>query len=220
MIRRRASTVLVVVVMLLASSTVAYGATSTTEGDSTPGPITHQQIFKKVGAGEELTAAEIAYVKATDLAGLLPDPTHIEEVSTRTRRLDPAELSSLSSDGPPLSALLSGTTCSYTEKSWRQYSYLGAVLYRMHHSWRTCWNGSIVTSVWDRHTWFTETDSVFYDRGSTADWYSGVGTSLATSFTQHHIEYCVVRYGCYYSGYPWIRFYRYGSGHFSWSHGV
>lgn len=218
--RHRAFTIVLVAVTMLASATVAYGATAATEGPSTAGPITHRQIFDKVSAGEELTAAEVAYVKATDLAALLPDPSHVEEVTTQTSSFDPAELPSRLSDGPPVEALLSGTTCSNTEKSWRQYSYLGAVLYRMHHSWRTCWNGSTVTAVWDRHTWFTETDSVFYDRGSTADWYSGVGTGLATSFTQHHIEYCVLVYGCYYSGYPWIRFYRYGSGHFSWSHGV
>jgi hypothetical protein len=75
---------------------------------------------------------------------------------------------------------------------WRHKSFLGLTIYRMHKTWSTCWNGSTVTAIFDRNSWFDETDSIFYDRGISSDWTSGLNTWHATSYRSHHIEYCVL----------------------------
>lgn len=100
----------------------------------------------------------------------------------------------------------------YTKKS-----LLGFTLYRYHQKVGYCTNRGIVTKWRYRYDYVTDADSVIYVREQLVNQKNGAGTSSAWSHMQRHIEYCVVKYGCYANTYPWSKITVRGDGSYSYT---
>jgi hypothetical protein len=76
---------------------------------------------------------------------------------------------------------------------------------------------SLILRYWNyRQDYVTDTDFVVYVRSLVGNNEWGMGTSQAGSFRQRHIEYCIAKYGCYSSNYPWSWSRLNGNGTYSW----
>lgn len=56
-----------------------------------------------------------------------------------------------------------------------------------------------------RYDYLPQAQSIVYWRGQVVNAQAGIGSYSAWSKFQRHIEYCVAKYGCYSSSYPWSK---------------
>ena len=99
-------------------------------------------------------------------------------------------------------------------------SSLGNVIFTWRHYVQFCASSTTVTAWQVRSDYLVAAQSGVYMRSEgSSNWQSGIGTSNATSFRQQHLEYCVVKFGCYHNVYPWSRINIFGNGNFIYSTG-
>lgn len=129
----------------------------------------------------------------------------------------PPTITSGSEDATPLTAnresvVALATAC---KSYWVNYYYksaLGSTIYQWQKYVTACYNGSTVTSIQDRYDWLPQRQTMVNMRERTIDTQSGVNTWTYNSRIERHLEYCVVKYGCYADTYPWAQFKVYGNG--------
>jgi hypothetical protein len=115
---------------------------------------------------------------------------------------------------------IDATKCWYVTVSVRRRSLLGHTLYRWHHHVEWCGSSSTkkVTKWLQRYDNVTSASSIVYVRELTAESHSSTPIyNVATSFRQRHIEYCVVKYGCYTSHYPHSKIWVYWWGGYTYT---
>lgn len=139
------------------------------------------------------TVSDLELVKSQpEVAAQVPDPTRPEQVDATA--------------GPSVAGLTAlSSTCKWYQVSYSKYSLSGSTIYTWAHRLSACYNGSTVTSYYDRYDWLPNQQGIIYVRELTGNSISGVNTTLLTSFMQRHLEYCVAKYGCYANTYPWAR---------------
>ena len=150
------------------------------------------------------TQADLALLRSfPDLAASVPDPSQ------------PVEASVASSDE---TTALSARVCGAWVDVWfRKRSLLGSTIYRWHHKVVYCRSGGRVSSWQSRYDYLTDADSIVQVRGLVANQASGTGGTSAWSHKQRHLEYCVVKYGCYANTYPQSKITVRGDGSYSYS---
>lgn len=146
------------------------------------------------------------------VASQVPDPSVPAEI-TITEGVAPSK-------DAVVSAALANSCGHWVYVDLTKKSSLGNTIFKWRHYVQYCRNGSAVTSWQTRTDYLLEAQSGVYlrDEGSTF-WQTGIGTSKATSFRQRHIEYCIIRYGCYQNLYPWSKIWVYGGGGYGWDSG-
>lgn len=114
-----------------------------------------------------------------------------------------------------------GEQCGQWVDVWFSHSgLLGGTIYKWHHYVGFCTSGGRVTRWENRYDYLTDTDGVIQRRELTANQTNGIGTGSAWSMLQRKLEYCVVRYGCYATVYPWSRITVNGNGTHSYVGGA
>lgn len=141
-----------------------------------------------------------------ELAATLPD------VGRMTRHLTVRD-----TDSPH--GISATSSCKTVSGHHRMPSTAGFTLYRFHHGASFCYNGSTVTSLYNRRSWLTDVDPTIEYQGIVSNWTTGVNTSLARSFMQGHMRHCVLKYGCYANSYPWVQLNLYGNGSATYTNG-
>jgi hypothetical protein len=178
------------------------------------------------GAGEPLVAALDRIEAGTwteadldlvrqhpDIAAQVPDPSQPPEPlsiassgGTRERTATTKAASALT------------TICGAWVDAWFQKkSILGNSIYKWHHYVRYCRNGSVVTTWQARYDYITDQQSGVYVREQTVNSQWGLGTNSATSHIQRHLEFCILKLGCYENHLPWSRITVHGNGTYSWT---
>ncbi|WP_189892426.1 hypothetical protein [Streptomyces xantholiticus] len=95
----------------------------------------------------------------------------------------------------------------------RATSWLGTTLYVFHHALSWCGNGSQVTNIYNRYSYFTEVSgTAFPETSPIADQVSTFPAANAWSFYQRRVSMCTWAGGCYGSNSPWIRLNLTGTG--------
>ena len=148
-----------------------------------------------------------------DIAAQVPDPSQ------------PPELLAVASSGGPerksaqTNAVSTLTTvCGAWVDAWFQKnSVLGNSIYKWHHYVRYCRNGRVVTSWQTRYDFITDQQSGVYLRDLAANAQWGIGTNNATSHLQRHLEFCILKLGCYENHYPWSKITVHGNGTYDWT---
>jgi hypothetical protein len=155
------------------------------------------------------TQADIDLIKTDPvLADEVPDPSTNE-----------AAADVLAEDTGPIYTT-EAATCYYVNVGVRRRSLLGHTLYVWHHyvEWCGTSSGKKVTKWRQRYDYVTNASSIVYVRGLTAESHSSTPVyNVATSFRQRHIEYCVVKYGCYTSHYPHSKIWVYWWGGYAYT---
>lgn len=90
-------------------------------------------------------------------------------------------------------------------ESWQEKNdVFGDPVFRMYSRTSWCGNGSTVTSIYGRSGWFTNVASGIYFREWVNNTAYGEGHYTAHSDRQALVEWCVIKYGCYDTSYPYI----------------
>lgn len=113
-------------------------------------------------------------------------------------------------DGASITTAYSG--CRYFDAYANGYTALGILAYRFHQRMSYCYNGSTVTSVFNRYVYMSNTDGFHFYRGLITNSYNKPPTSKVTSTTQGTVENCIFKYGCISVEYPYVQIRAYGSG--------
>lgn len=150
------------------------------------------------------TAEDLQLIRSRpDIASQVPDPTRPVEIGARGGVLI-----------QPMAVGAAG--CWWADVWFQRFSLLGFSLYKWHHYVAWCGNGSVVTGWQNRYDYVTDVNSVIYVRELVVNQASSPGSWQAWSHMQRHLEYCVVRYGCYANAYPWSKIYVYGDGRYTY----
>ena len=154
--------------------------------------------------------ADLALIRTQpELAAQVPDPTDAGTVTQQAGTNIASERSG---------ALTAATTCGeWVRVVYTKRSLTGSVIYAYGHYVQYCRNGSAVTRWESRYDYLAQSSSVVYWREPVVNKQAGVGTSSAWSHFQRHIEYCVVKYGCYANTYPWSKITVYGKGGYTYT---
>lgn len=157
------------------------------------------------------SGADLALIRSRpELAAQVPDPT---DPGTVTQHVGTRVV-----DAPAVSALTAATTCGHWVRiTYTKRSLTGSVIYAYGHYVQYCRNGSAVTRWESRYDYLAQSSSVVYWREQVVNKQAGIGTSSAWSHVQRHIEYCVVKYGCYANTYPWSKITVYGNAGYSYT---
>ena len=142
------------------------------------------------------------------MAAQVPDPSQ------------PAEVLAIASSGgavtksaKPTAVTALATNCGAWVDAWFQKnSVLGNSIYKWHHYVRYCRNGSVVTTWQSRYDYITDQQSGVYLREQTVNSQWGLGTNNATSHIQRHLEFCILKLGCYENHYPSSKITVHGNG--------
>lgn len=178
-------------VVLAAALVTALGSPSIAQ----PAPSEENAIpaaLQRIG-NNTYSAADISLIKQhPQIAAQVPDPQHS---TSKKVHGTPKELS-------PTSAQ---ERCHSVDDIRTRYSLLGSTIYNWHHYVEWCGSGDAVTQWGQRYDYVTDAQGIIYQRERTLDQKSPLPRSTATSHISRHMEYCVVRYGCYASTYPWSK---------------
>ena len=152
------------------------------------------QAIQRVGDGT-WTDADLAYIRSDPaVAGAVADPRDEGVSGAETGRTSLAARTSRRLG-----------SCNWWYRAWfRKRSLLGSTLYVYHHKVVYCRTRSRITRVQARPDWWTDPDSVAYWRRLSDNQLYGTGSGRVYTKKQRHIEFCLVRYGCYQNFYPWI----------------
>jgi len=177
--------VIVALAALIALALTPTGAGADTDVD--PGIAAALQRV----ADKTYTDADLDYLRQfPEIAAQVPDPEAPEE-------------SSVSAKAPTGSTI---DACGWwVDVGYRKRSLLGFTLYVFHHYLQYCLSGSAVASWQARYDYLTNVDSVIYQREQVPNQQAGLGSYTAWSHIGRHLEYCVIRYGCYANTYPWSK---------------
>ena len=151
--------------------------------------------IQRVGDGT-WTGADLAYIRTDPaIAGQVVDPRD-EGASGAESGRTPATVAT---------ARRARGSCNWWYRAWfRKRSLLGATMYVYHHKVVYCRTRHRITAWQARPDWWTDPDALASWRRLTDNQAYGAGTATAFSKKQRHVEFCVVRYGCYQNFYPWI----------------
>lgn len=155
------------------------------------------------------TSADLALIRSDPaLAAQVPDPTRPLEVSvesspgTKAKPKSTAEASLAESTTTLAATVYCGA---WARIKYTQRSLTGSVIYTYATYTQYCRDGAKVLRWEARYDYLAASSSVVYWREQVVNQYAGLGTYTAWSHFQRHIEYCVVKYGCYANTYPWIK---------------
>lgn len=157
--------------------------------------------LNRIAAGK-YTAADLALVRNDPaLAAQVPDPQGLTSGVTRST------LSSTATRVASTKTTAAATaSCGHWVDVWfKQKSLLGSTIYIWHHRVDYCRTSAKVTKFTNRYDYLTHAQSIVVVRGLTVNQKGGTGTYTAWSHLQRHLEYCVVKYGCYANTYPWSK---------------
>ena len=106
------------------------------------------------------------------------------------------------------------TWCKELDAEWIATNSIGSTLYVYHHHLTFCYNGSSVTHLYNRYSYFTNVawqmqPDMFPIANSATPvphWF------YAESFFQNAVKTCVPIWGCYASNHPWSRITAYSNG--------
>ena len=159
-------------------------------------------------ANDRYTASDLALIRShPSIAAQVPDPTAAVTSGTRTGDAASSDL-----------VAARASTCGHWVDVWfRKRSLLGDTLYKWHHRVVYCRTARRVTHWQNRYDYRTAASSIVQVRERTTNQQGGIGTSAAWSHLQRHLEFCVVKYGCYASLYPWSRITVYGAGGYDYT---
>ncbi len=143
------------------------------------------------------TAADLALLR-TDrtLAVSVPDPAAVTTGVTHGRTVDAAAR---------LAAKTAGSCGWWVDVWYKQKSLLGSTIYVWHHKVVYCKTTKKITKWQNRYDYLSSEQSIVQVRGLTVNQKSATGSYSAWSHLQRHLEYCVVKYGCYANTYPWSK---------------
>jgi hypothetical protein len=187
---------------LLLAATFAAPVSSAPNPDRI-GPALHRI------AQDRYTSSDLALIRQhPKLAAKVPDPTQTPVLHART--------------GPSRShdttAARTLGTCGHWVDVWfRKRSLLGDTLYKWHHRVVYCRTARRVMHWQNRYDYLTAASSIVQVRERTTNQQGGIGTSAAWSHLQRQLEFCVIKYGCYASLYPWSRITVYGAGGYDYT---
>ncbi|MGI5239361.1 hypothetical protein [Dactylosporangium sp. CA-139066] len=152
-----------------------------------------------------------------DIDLIKTDPVLADEVPDPSTNLAAMDVSG--GDASPVYTI-DATSCWHVTVTVRRRSLLGSTLYKWHHyvEWCGTSSGKKVTKWRQRYDYVTNASSVVYVRELNAESHSSTPVyNVATSFRQRHIEYCVVKYGCYTSHYPHSKIWVYWWGGYAYT---
>jgi hypothetical protein len=171
---------------LLVSLALAAGPAQSTAADAAI-----RSALSRVGHGTSSPADLALLRRHPAVAAGVPDPQQaLETGRTSGRRAQAA----------------AAATCGRWVDVWyRRRSLLGSTIYVWHHRVEYCSTPAAVTRWQTRYDYLTNVAAVIYVRERVVDTQTGLGTVNASSHLQRHLEYCIVKYGCYANSYPWAR---------------
>lgn len=185
---------------------VPLAALAVSTGASTaPTASDVQQSARNIFAGT-WTQADLAVVRSDPkMAAITPDPTAPLIVKTGAKAGTPTTKTKTN-------ALATATNYCNASKwvTFYKTSLLGSTIYGWRHVVVYCYNGSAVTAWQDRYDYLTQAQSMIYFEEGTSS-ATGIGSWVATSFRQRHIEYCALKVGCYANTYPYSTIKIYGN---------
>lgn len=168
------------------------------------------QALDRIEAGT-WSSADLALIRSQpEVAAQVPDPTDLGTVTQQA--------GIKTEDSKRVMALAAVTTCgNWVRVVYTKRSLTGSVIYAYGHYVQFCRNGSAVTRWESRYDYLAQSSAVVYWRGQLVNQQAGIGSWSAWSHFQRHIEYCVVKFGCYSNAYPWSKITVYGNGGYSYT---
>ncbi len=138
-----------------------------------------------------------------DLARIVPDPTRPPEVTIEA----PSKPVQPRGNSGPLVDDSAEAKAAYT-----QYSAFGNKIYTWHYRVVFNYSWPNITRWFIRDDYLTDRDSVVQIRDLTTDWASAVPAPTGETARTRHLEYCVLKIGCYANTYPHAHFSMTGGG--------
>ncbi len=188
--RRAVSAAVAAIAVALIGGTLAAGSA----GAAAPDPT--GSALARVNQGS-YTAADVAVIRRDPaLAAQVPDPAGVTTGVSKGRTAVPVTARAAKTLG----------SCGWWVDVWyKQKSLLGSTIYIWHHKVVYCKTTKKITKWQNRYDYLTHEQSIVAVRKLTVNQKSAVGAYSAWSHLQRHLEYCVVKYGCYANTYPWAK---------------
>jgi hypothetical protein len=147
------------------------------------------------------TGADLALVRSRpEVAASVPDPEAAPEAARSSSN-----------------AAVAGALTTWVNVSYRQRSLLGTTIYRWHHYVEFRRTGTAVTGWITRYDFLTDTDFVIEMNALEVDRAGATGGASSWSHMQRHLQYCILKYGCYSNNHPWSRIVVRGDDSYSYS---